>query len=41
MKRKKETVDFLKKGYTEMAAESMRVIRDFERLDQESLKYLY
>ena len=40
LKRRKKMVTLLKEGYQEMAGESQKVMRDFESLDRESLKYV-
>ena len=40
LKRRNALVQLLKEGYQEMAGESQKVMRDFESLDRESLKYV-
>ena len=39
LKRQKETQNLLRDGYEEMAEESRSMLRDFEKLDRETLKY--
>lgn len=40
LKRRNALVHLLKEGYQEMAPEADKIARDFQRLDDESLKYV-
>ena len=39
IKQKKALDDLMKEGYQEMASENKAILKEFEALDQESLKY--
>ena len=40
LKRQKTTADLMKEGYREMAAENKAMLKEFEALDRDSLKYV-
>lgn len=40
LKRRREIVELLREGYQEMAGESQRMVKDFEKLDNDSLRYV-